>query len=174
MPDSLLSQAIKEAYASAPDDAVIVHTLELRHAAFITPIRVCLGHSLVSARLEATAPLNPNEFVDFQPFAFRFKQPDVQTEGLPEMELEIDNVTREIEEQVELAASSTEKVDVTYREYLAADLATVQNNPPLTLQLKQIEANDFRVTGRAGFRDLLNRNFPAEEYTWTRFPGLAR
>ena len=34
MPDPALSQAIKEAYAAAPSDVVILHTLELRHPAF--------------------------------------------------------------------------------------------------------------------------------------------
>ena len=34
MPDPTLSQAIKEAYAAAPSDVVILHTLELRHPDF--------------------------------------------------------------------------------------------------------------------------------------------
>lgn len=33
MPDATLSQAIQEAYASAPASEVIYHTLEFRHAA---------------------------------------------------------------------------------------------------------------------------------------------
>ena len=35
MPDPALEQTIREAYASAPSDAVILHTLELRHPAFM-------------------------------------------------------------------------------------------------------------------------------------------
>ena len=35
MPDPALDQAIREAYASAPSDTVILHTLELRHPAFV-------------------------------------------------------------------------------------------------------------------------------------------
>ena len=35
MPDPSLSAAIKEAYASAPTDTVILHTLELRHPDFV-------------------------------------------------------------------------------------------------------------------------------------------
>ena len=34
MPDPALSEAIREAYAAAPADVVILHTLELRHPAF--------------------------------------------------------------------------------------------------------------------------------------------
>ena len=35
MPNPALEQAIREAYASAPSDTVILHTLELRHPAFM-------------------------------------------------------------------------------------------------------------------------------------------
>ncbi len=35
MPDPALEQTIREAYASAPSDTVILHTLELRHPAFV-------------------------------------------------------------------------------------------------------------------------------------------
>ena len=35
MPNPALEQAIREAYASAPSDTVILHTLELRHPAFV-------------------------------------------------------------------------------------------------------------------------------------------
>ena len=34
MTDNTLSEALKEAYTSAPSDVVILHTLELRHPAF--------------------------------------------------------------------------------------------------------------------------------------------
>ena len=35
MPNTLLSEALREAYASAPSDVVILHTLELRHPSFL-------------------------------------------------------------------------------------------------------------------------------------------
>lgn len=35
MTDATLTEALKEAYASAPSDITILHTLELRHPAFI-------------------------------------------------------------------------------------------------------------------------------------------
>ena len=61
MPDPSISQAIKEAYAAAPSDVVILHTLELRHPAFKddegqpTAIRVVRDHVDLTARLEPTA-----------------------------------------------------------------------------------------------------------------------
>ena len=55
MPDPSLSAAIKEAYASAPTDTVILHTLELRHPDFVAPIRDVNDHANLTATLEATA-----------------------------------------------------------------------------------------------------------------------
>ena len=42
MPDPALSAALAEAYAAAPIDQVILHTLEIWHPAFSVPIRVVL------------------------------------------------------------------------------------------------------------------------------------
>jgi hypothetical protein len=63
MPDTTLSAAIKEAYASAT--AIVYHTLEFRHPAFTEPIRVVRDHNDLLATLEATAPENPGEEVRF-------------------------------------------------------------------------------------------------------------
>lgn len=92
MPDPSLSAAIKEAYASAPTDTVILHTLELRHPDFVAPIRVVNDHANLTATLEATAPANPGAAVEFIRFAFRFTLPELMTSGMPEIEIEIDNV----------------------------------------------------------------------------------
>jgi hypothetical protein len=62
MPNAALSEAIKEAYASAPSDQIILHTLELRHPAFVdhagqlVAIRVVRDTGDLWARLESQAP----------------------------------------------------------------------------------------------------------------------
>jgi len=65
-------------------------------------------------------------------------------------------------------------VEVTYRPYLSTDLTAPQMDPPLTLTLTQISADNYTVTARARMGDFANRKFPSEEYTATRFPGLVR
>ena len=53
MTDTTLSQALKEAYASAPSEVILLHTLELRHPSFVddngnpTAIRVVRDLSLI-------------------------------------------------------------------------------------------------------------------------------
>ncbi len=174
MSDDSLSAAIAEAYASAPVDVVILHTLEFRHPAFTAPLRVVLGYDNLTAVLEAGAPVNPSESVEFVAYAFDTKLPDVASGRMPEMEINIDNIDEVIEEQIELAAGSAEKIEVTYRPYLSTDLSAPHMDPPLTLTLTSVQATTFQVQARAGFRNLGNIGFPNQDYTAERFPGLVR
>ena len=166
MPDPTLAQAIKEAYASAPSDVVIYHTLEINHPAFSQPIYV------VRDRVDLVAHLEGGNEVTFIRFAFNLVKPEISATGVPQCTIEIDNVSREILAAVQLAIASPEKITMTYREYLSTDLSTPQNNPPMVLTVMSIKADVFKVTAIAGFGDLANKRFPAVEYTDDRFPGL--
>jgi len=172
MPDSVLSQAIKEAYASAPVGEIIYHTLEIRHSTFATPIRVVRDVISLDATLEATAPEDASTEVTFLAYAFDVTLPDVSTGGSPQLIIEIDNVSRDILASIEGAMSSTDLLTVIYRAFLASDLGGPHNDPPMTLTIFQINATPLRIRAVAGFQDVGNRRFPAGEYTAERFPGL--
>ena len=202
MPDPALSQAIKEAYAAAPSDVVILHTLELRHPEFTQPIRVvrnfpdqqtwiALGGAAVEAvldsmdpearelvglvaRLEDSAPLDAGQLVPFIALAFDLELPPVENVPVPEAVLTIDNVGREITDALEAAATSQDKIEVTYRAYLSTDIEGPQMDPPLTLTLSDARANPLKVTGRVRMLDIGNKAFPSVVYTAKKFPGLAR
>ncbi len=172
MTDSSLKAAIKEAYASAPSDLIIYHTLELRHPAFTAPIRVVRDYADLTATLEATAPANPGASVTFIAFNFDFTKPEIGTTGVPQINIEIDNVDRAIVANIEAALTTMDLVQATYREYLSSDLAGPQNDPPIHMTILSITADVFRVKAVAGFPDLLNRRFPTLEYDSETFPGL--
>lgn len=174
MPDPTLQQAIKEAYAVAPSTSLVFHTLEFRHPVFTQPIRAVLDHADLNAYLEATAPLNPSQEVTFVKMSFDFTREEVSDGSAPEMTVEIDNVTAEIEENIALANISPGVIEVTYRIYLAADLSGPQNNPPLHMEVKGIKADDFKVSARCTFGNFANRRFPREVYTIKEFPSLGR
>ncbi|MBF0453621.1 MAG: DUF1833 family protein [Magnetococcales bacterium] len=180
MPDSSLSDAIKEAYASAPADIVILHTLELRHPTFVddlgapTSIWVVRDHADLTARLEASAPVNGGEIVTFIALSFDLDLPPVDTVPVPEISITLDNVDRAIIEALDGAATSQDKIEVTYRPYLSTDLDGPQMDPPLTLVLTEAHADVMTVTARARMMDIGSKAFPAESYTATRFPGLTR
>jgi hypothetical protein len=172
MTDSTLKAAIKEAYASAPSNAIIYHTLELRHPAFTSPIRVVRDYTDLTATLEATAPSNPGAQVTFVAFNFDFTKPEVSTTGVPQISIEIDNVDRSIVANVEAALTTMDLVQATYREYISTDLTGPQNDPPIHMTIMSITADVFRVKAVAGFPDLINRRFPTTEYDSETFPGL--
>ncbi|GAB4387211.1 DUF1833 family protein [Albidovulum sp.] len=180
MPDPALSAALAEAYAAAPADLVVLHTLELRHPAFVddeglpTAIRVVRDHVDLWARLEAGAPLDGGALVRFVAMGFELELPPVDTAPVPEITVTLDNVSREIVRHLDAAATSQDKIEVAYRPYLSTDLEGPQMDPPITLVLTEVEADVFRVTGRARMLDIGNKAFPAETYTASRFPGLTR
>ncbi len=174
MPDPTLSDAIREAYASAPADEVILHTLELWHPAFSAPIRVVKGHTALDARIEAGAARDAGAVVTFAAYAFSVVPPEVTSEGAPEMVIEIDNVDRAILAQLDLAVVSDDAVTVIYRAYL--DHSTddgPETVPPPEMAMTAVSADPFRLRGTASFATLYDRAFPALFYDLETFPGLA-
>jgi Domain of unknown function (DUF1833) len=174
MPDPALSQALREAYAAAPADTVILHTLEIWHPTFTEPIRVVRDHADLTARLEAGAPRDAGRMVNFVALAFDLDLPPVDTAPVPEIAVTLDNVGQEIVDALEAAAISQDKIDLIYRPYLSTDLEGPHMDPPITLTLAEVEADTLRVTGRARMLDAGNKSFPSITYTAKRFPGLAR
>lgn len=202
MPDPSLSEAIREAYASAPSDVVILHTLEIRHPSFTAPIRVVRNHADTAswvalggapvqavlgalapadramvglvARLEADAPADGGALVAWVALAFDLDLPPVDTVPVPEITVTLDNVGREITDALDAAAISQDRIEITYRPYLSTDIEGPQMDPPITMMLTEVEATPLQVTGRARMLDVGNKAFPARFYTATDFPGLAR
>lgn len=166
MPDSSLSDAIAEAYASAPQDEIIYHTLEFDHPDFTTPIYV------VRDRADLTATLEDASVVTFTGFAFDFHLPELSQSASPEIVITIDNVGREIIAYLDLAAQSADYITVTYRPYLSSDLTQPQMDPPISMVVREVKADVFKVECRASFGDFANRKFPNELYDSQRFPGL--
>lgn len=173
------SEALAEAYASAPEQAIILHTLEFRHSSFIVngvPVapRVVNDHTKLEAYLEPGAPLNGGELVEFLPVRFSFSLPSESESGRsPEMTVTVDNVARILIPYLDLAKDSRDPIYMTWRPYLADDLTTPHMDPPITLTLRGISADMTTVSARAGFADLTNRRFPAQEYTSVDHPGLS-
>lgn len=172
MADPTLSEAIKEAYATAPSGEVILHTLEFRHPEFTTPLRVVRDKADLDATLEAEAPENAGEVVTFVQYAFDLELPDVTDGSSPELTLTIDNVSRDIVAYLDLAANSQDLIEVTYRAYLSTDTTSPQNDPPLTMTLRDVECDIFQIKARCGFGNFANKPFPKDVYDLTTFPAL--
>lgn len=180
MTDSTLSEALKEAYASAPSDVILLHTLELRHPSFVdsegnpTAIRVVRDNVNHTCTLEETAPLNAGEAVEFVAMAFDLCLPPVEAIPVPEITLTLDNVSTEIIKYLDQAVETQDMIEMTYRPYLSDDLTCPQMNPPITLVITNIKADITKITAIARMMDIGNKSFPAENYTVKKYPGLSR
>jgi len=173
MPDPALSAALKEAYASSPVDLVIYHTLEIWHPIFAVPIRVVCDRDALDARIEAGAARDAGAIVTFAAYAFDIVPPEQTATAVPGCTIEIDNVSREIGVQIDLAATQDTPTIVIYRQYLSDSLTVgPENLPPLEMTILTCTVSVFRIRATVGFPDLLNRKFPRMDYDLTTFPGL--
>lgn len=161
-----LTEAIKEAYAICPSGQVVYDTLEIRQDGVQDRIY------MVRSRLPITALDEDGVEREFGPVGFQFTMPSANEDGFQSLNVGIDNVGRRISDFITTAKSQVVPVAVIYRPYLSTDLSQPQMNPPLVLYLKDVQLNNFQVTGRAVFMDIVNRRFPSELYTRSSFPGL--
>lgn len=180
MTDNTLSEALKEAYASAPSDVILLHTLELRHPSFVdenskpTAIRVVRDNVNHICTLEDTAPLDAGKEVEFIAMGFDLELPPVEAIPVPEITLTLDNVSTEIIQYLDKAVESQDMIEMTYRPYLSTDKSCPQMNPPITLVITEITADISKISATARMMDIGNKSFPAENYTVKKYPGLSR
>jgi hypothetical protein len=172
-----LTEALKEAYASATP-VVIFETIELRHPAFLDEsdnpiaIRLVKDDLPLVATLEDDAPMNSGEEVTFEAMGFDLILPDqVEQNSDPELQLSIDNASAELMPYLDAAIDFGQSIEVTYRVFLEGDLGQPQSTP-LTLVLRNIQADVARVSASAAFIDVANKAFPVGEYDDANFPSL--
>ena len=173
MPDPTMSDAIAEAYASAPLGAIVWETVELWHPAWAEPIRVVRDRVALEARIEDGADRNAGEMVTFVAYPFDLVPPDMSATSAPQATLEIDNVSREIGQQMDLAIMDGRPTEVIWRSYLSGnqDLGP-EHDPPIRMQMPTVTLTPLKVRAVLGFRDLINQAFPTMEYDSEAFPGL--
>lgn len=164
--NTALQEAIIEAYAVAPVNKVVYHTLEVRQ------IGVQGSVFMVQSRREIIAQDEEGDPHTFEPVGFHFSLPPSNEEGFKSLTIVIDNIDRRVTDFINIAKTSRVTVEAIYRPYLSDDLTTPQMIPPLVLYLKEVSMNALQVTGRATFMDLVNKRFPLELYTRDRFPSL--
>ena len=165
MNDSL-KDAIKEAFAVAPSNQVILDTLEIRQDGVQGPIY------LVKSRQELVAQDENGDTKIFEPAGFQFTLPPSTEEGFQSLNVAIDNVGQRVTAFIKAAMSEKVAVKMIYRPYLSTDLTQPQMDPPLVLYLKDVQVTETQVTGRATFMDIVNKKYPGILYTRERFPAL--
>lgn len=165
MPNTSWTAALNEARALAPNDDLVLETIQLKHAG-------ATDKFLVRDRASWNLTLEDSSVQTFVPTPFRLTLPTSNFDGVQEMRLAIDNIEPDVPDFVAEVGASTTPIQVIYRPYLKSDPTTVQMDPPLTLTLHELETNQFEVLATARFSDVVNARYLTENYTRARFPGL--
>lgn len=176
MPGASITDALRRAYATAPTDVVVYHTLEINHLSFSEPIRIVQGFEAITATLEADAPEDPGATVDFVAMSFDIDLPPVRAEEVPYVDVQIHDASKLIIQPLEDAQQDPSPITMIYRPYISTDFSAPQMSPPLILQFERIRVSTSEnlCAGHAVFNDFRNRAFPFKNYTPNEFPGLRR
>lgn len=160
-----MTQAVREAYASAPDGVVLLHALTLTHAAWpgtLDVVQDIAQHTLTDETGSARVYL---------PIPFSFSLPEVSESAAAQITVEIDNVPRDVAALLDQAAASAGVITLAYRAWLSTDTLAPAYGP-LTLIVHEASASIDKISLRASAQDVSNRAFPNLDYTATKYPGL--
>jgi hypothetical protein len=168
-----MSEALAQAYASAPEDEIILDALEFYHPNWAVPVRIVNAHSEVRAFLEASAPRNALQEVVFRPVNFSIQlSQESESNRIPDLSITVGNVGLILTEYLEKLASSPVRIELICRRYLSSDLTAPAINPPKIFNVNTASANLQNVTFRASINLLSNSKFPKIEYTAKDFRQL--
>lgn len=169
--------ALEEAEASVPADIVVYPTLELRHPAFVelgepVAIRIVSGPAEnMDFGIEDGAAMNGGETVTFIALPFFAERPEFAEGRMPECQITVDNVNRELVPRLQEAVKIRADLIVEYREYRSDDL-TAPCYGPVAFNMRKVKMTGTSLTGVAKLDDLANRKFPKRVYRPHEYPGL--
>jgi len=165
-----ISEELKKVYATAPTDVHYVETLTMHHSAFPGGVRYITNNPPGWKGELETGGIATFDFVPFAAIP-----PSLEDQANLSLQVAIDNASLELMQNLEaLADFPSEPIIVYYRVYLSSDQNTVQNDPPLKLDIISVTSNDQVISFNAGMANLRRKPFPSQLYTTDLFPGLAR
>lgn len=183
MPDSFalsLEQAIAEAYACAPQDTIVLHTLEINHKSFTEPARVARWPvtdnepTRFRCLLEDDAPYDPGRVVEFIGLPFEIITPEKSTENPGQFQIKIDNIGDSLDEYLEAAALEGGSITAIYREFIKGSEET---DGPRTvwggIKISSPRMEGQTITFSGAVLDWMQRPF-GYLYTPERYPALVR
>jgi hypothetical protein len=165
-----ISDDLKKIYVTAPVDDYYVECLTIHHQT----MQFETAH-ITNQVGGFTGTLENGDVVAFRYLPFVVIPPRSAEDAALSLQVAIDNSSRELMESLEtISQTPTSPVEMSYRVYLASDPTTLQNNPPLDLDITAVTTTKSLVTFSAGMTNLRTRPFPSVLYTTTQFPGLLR
>ena len=160
-----MSTIINQVYASAPTDQVIIDTLELSCAAWPESLRLTMGYE------DLVLGTEDGRVLVFTAAPMTIEYPKKSNDPNQTLRFAIDNVTGEAQRRIDQAVEAETPVTLTFRRYLHSDL-TLPSEPPFRATALGGGVKGSTVTINAGFRDLLNYEWPRDTYNLNLTPRL--
>ena len=146
----------QDVYASETGEAFLA-LLTIDHAAISPPIRAVNNTENITSRGD-----------EFIAFPFDLVLPESSAEAPPRARLIIDNVSREIAQNIRLITTAPTVLVEIIR---ASAPDTVEVALPL-FYLRDVKWNAMQVSGELVVEDLISEPFPSLQFTPAHFPGL--
>ena len=153
-----VSTTLEQAIFGQETEEVPLVLLKISHPDLSTPIRV------TSDNVDTT---HNNE--TFQAFPFRVNIPESSADELTTVQLQIDNVDRQIVEAIRQISSNP---DVEMKIVLASQPDVVEAGP-FNFSLKQVSYDALVVEGELGFENLLSMKYPKDQFIPSDFRSLS-
>lgn len=166
-----LTSAMEEAYASAPSNVVILHTLELNHPTFSDPIRIVTGDEGIPAGEYVLLTLENGIEVWFTAMAFDVIPPGYDDDGPTAGRIRIDGVSGLLLPYLENVAVNAGNIAVTYRAY-RSDARFEPGDVISGLKLKRVDVSATAVEAEIGFDEVGTQAFPRLTYDIDTYPSL--
>lgn len=168
-----LSAAHKEAYARAQVDVRHLIALELRHSAWGV-LRMIDYDIDIDVALEAGAPANAGQTVEFVAHAMEVREPEISTEPDSTVSLRLDGVSGVLQPLLYDAMQVIEPVLVTVRPlgYNVTTDTVLGVVGALHLEMRTATVTPEQVVMVCGFTNSANQDFPNDNYTPESHPGL--
>lgn len=164
MAHPLLSEALKEAYASAFTEVEVIDAISLWEET--NELHICSGHR------QLTLQPRPLTYRTFLPFPFKMsKDVGISDSGVASVSIAVENVDGTVAEFLRNVRASKNPVIVSLQTYLS-DSDLPQNSRPIVLELTGAEVTLNGVTFTASTPDVVNKAFPNAYYSYTSYPGL--
>lgn len=163
----LESEALREAYAVAPADTVVLDTLEVSRSGQPS-IFITNNYTPFSAALETGST------VTFLPIPFKVNLPSKAKDTLPVMKISIANPDQLVSNYLREALVDKSPVVVKFRPFLLATNQDPQYQlpTPMIFHIGPVNFGLAQVDVQCLFPNIANKRFPNESYTVRLFPGL--
>ena len=154
---------LKTVYSSAPDDELILITLELRLSSDHV-LRVVQGFENQILAVDGV-------YHEFTAAAISVALPSSNTSGQQSLRFSIGGINNIVQRYVDEALENRTTITLIYREYLESDKSAPARQPYVMI-MSGIQLEGDEAQFEASYWDILNYAWPRQRYTEETAPGI--